>query len=338
MSPGQGLPVGWTVGGGYVREDLNRFDSTFEAAYLRGDVVYPVSPTLAVTAGVGYETGEGSQQDILRTASGAPIVGPGGTLTPDPTKPRLLTYDEDGFIWDAGLIWRPSPRTELQARVGRRYGGTTFTGSLEHRINSSYAFSASIYDNVSSFGRLLVADLSGVPQKFDLRRGGLNTGLNGGLGCVYGSDPGTGSCFDDSLQSIDNFNFRNRGASALLSGARGPWSYGIGAGYNTRRYFAPPGNDFVLRGVTDHSFSVNGSASRELSRNSGFDLAAYAGWYDSGIRGSDGSFSTGVTGTYYRTVFNDRLQAHAAAGIYSSHAGEFDSTVASVLFGLRYSF
>jgi uncharacterized protein (PEP-CTERM system associated) len=338
MSPGQGLPVGWTVGGGYVREDLNRFDSTFEAAYIRGDVVYPVSPTLAVTAGVGYETGQGSQQDILRNESGAPIIGPGGTVTPDPSKPRLLTYDEDGFIWDAGVIWRPSPRTELQARVGRRYGGTTFTGSLQHRINSSYAFSASIYDNVSSFGRLLVADLSGVPQKFDLRRGGLNTGLNGGLGCVYGSDPGTGSCFDDSLQSIDNFNFRNRGASALLSGGRGPWSYGIGAGYNTRRYFAPPGNDFVLSGVTDHSFSLNGSASRELSRTSGFDLAAYAGWYDSGIRGADSSFSTGVTGTYYRTVFNDRLQANAAAGIYSSHAGEFDSTVASVLFGLRYSF
>ena len=337
MGPGE-APVGWTVGGGYVRENMNRFDSEFEAAYLRGDIVYPVSPNLAVTAGVGYETGEGSQQDILRGPGGVPIVGPGGTVVPDPSKPRLLTYDQDGFIWDAGVIYRPSPRTELQARIGRRYGGTTFTGSLEHKINQSYALSASIYDNVSSFGRLLVADLAGVPQAFDIRRSGLGGGAQGVPGCVYGNDPSTGVCFDDALQSINNFNFRNRGANLLLSGGRGPWGYGLGASYNNRRYFAPPGGDFVLRGVTDHSFNLSANAGRKLSRTSGFDLATYASWFDSGVAGSDGAFSTGVTGAYYQSVFHDRLQATASAGIYSTQSGPFDSTVGSVLFGLRYSF
>ena len=338
MSPGE-LPIGWTVGGGYVREDMNRFDSKFEAAYVRGDVVYPVSPTLAVTAGVGYETGEGSQQDIQRSPGGVPIVGPGGTLLPDRSAPRLLTYDESGLIWDAGVIWRPSPRTELQARVGRRYGGTTFTGSLEHKINQSYALSASVYDTVSSFGRLLVADLAGVPQAFDIRRSGLGGGgIQGVPGCVYGTDPSTGVCFDDALQSINNFNFRNRGASLQLSGGRGPWGYGVGAGYNNRRYFAPPGGDFVLRGITDHSFSLSAHVDRKLSRTSGFDLATYANWFDSGVAGSDGAFSTGVTGAYYQSVFHDRIQATASAGIYSTQSGPYDSTVGSVLFGLRYSF
>ena len=337
MSPGE-LPIGWTVGGGYVREDMNRFDSKFEAAYLRGDVVYPVTPNLAVTAGVGYESGKGSQQDILRGPGVAPVVGPGGTVLPDPSAPRLLTYDSDGLIWDAGVIYRPSPRTELQARIGRRYGGTTFTGSLEHRINQSYALSASIYDNVSSFGRLLVADLAGVPQAFDIRRSGLGGGIQGVPGCVYGNDPSTGACFDDALQSINNFNFRNRGASLQFSGGRGPWGFGVGAGYNNRRYFAPPGGDFVLRGVTDHSLSLSAHASRKLSRTSGFDLATYASWFDSGIAGSDSAFSTGVTGAYYQSIFHDRLQATASAGIYSTHSGPYDSTVGSVLFGLRYSF
>jgi uncharacterized protein (PEP-CTERM system associated) len=338
QDPGEGLPFGWTVGGGYVREDMNRFDSKFEAAYVRGDVVYPVGPHLAVTAGVGYETGEGSQQDVLRDAGGVPVVGPGGVLQADRSKPRLLTYDTDGLIWDAGVIWRPSPRTELQARVGRRYGGTTFTGSLEHRINQSYAFSASVYDNVSSFGRLLVADVAGVPQGFDLRRSGLGGGITGVPGCVYGADPTTGVCFDDALQSINNFNFRNRGVSARLSGGRGPWGFGVGAGYNNRRYFAPPGPTFVLRGVVDQSFSLSASASRKLTRDSGFDLATYASWFDSGIAGSDSAFSTGVTGAYYQSIFHDRLQATASAGIYSTQSGPYDSTVGSILFGLRYSF
>ncbi|HZG07640.1 MAG TPA: hypothetical protein VEZ70_01530 [Allosphingosinicella sp.] len=337
MAPGE-LPVGWTVGGGYVREDMNRFNSKFEAAYIRGDVVVPVSPHLAVTAGVGYETGEGSQQDIVRDAGGVPVVGPGGTVIPDPSQPRLVTYDQDGVIWDAGIIYRPSPRTELQARVGRRYGGTTFTGSLEHRINQSYALSASVYDNVSSFGRLMVADLAGVPQAFDIRRSGLGGGILGQPGCVYGTDPGTGACFDDALQSIDNFNFRNRGASLLLSGGRGPWSFGTGASYNNRRYFAPPGGDFVLRGVTDQSFSLSAFAGRQLSRDSGYDISAYASWFDSGIAGSDNAFSSGVTGSYYQRLFHDRLQGNIAAGIYTTQSGPYDSTIGSVLFGLRYSF
>ena len=236
------------------------------------------------------------------------------------------------------MIWRPSPRTELQARVGRRYGGTTFTGSLEHQINRSYAFSASVYDNVSSFGRLLVTDLAGVPQSFNLRRDTLSGSPIGPGGCVFGTDPGTGACFDDALQSIDNFNFRNRGATAMLSGGRGPWNYGIGAGYSSRRYFVPPGSDFILEGVTDQSFSLSASATRDLTRDSSFGLNAYAGWFDSGIAGSDGSFSTGISANYSRRLFLDRLRANVAGGLYTSQAGEFDSTVGSILFGLSYAF
>ena len=52
----------------------------------------------------------------------------------------------------------------------------------------------------------------------------------------------------------------------------------------------------------------------------------------------DGSFSTGATGSYYRTIFHDRISATAAAGVYTSQAGDFDRTVGSVMLGLRYSF
>jgi hypothetical protein len=59
MAPGS-LPVGWTIGAGYARTDNDgEFDSQFEGAYVRGDVVVPVGPTLALTAGIGYEDFEG---------------------------------------------------------------------------------------------------------------------------------------------------------------------------------------------------------------------------------------------------------------------------------------
>jgi uncharacterized protein (PEP-CTERM system associated) len=290
-----------------------------------------------LTAGAGYEKIKSSQQDILRDSSGLPVLTANGDLIPDPSKPRLLAYDQSGLIWDVGVIWRPSPRTELQARAGRRYGGTTFVGSLEHRINKAYGISASVYDSVDSFGNLLVTDLAGVPRRFNNRRS--NTGLGATGGCVFGTDPGSGACFDDALQSINNFTFRSRGANVLLSGGRGPWTYGVGAGYDQRRYFAPPnGNVFVLDGVTDRSFTLHANAGRRLTSRSGYDLGAHASWFNSGIDGAGSSSSMGVTGNYYRTIFNDHLQANIAAGLYHTEAGSDDSTVGSVLFGLRYTF
>jgi polysaccharide chain length determinant protein (PEP-CTERM system associated) len=157
------LPFGWTVGGGYFREDVDRLDQKFEGGFVRADVVVPVTATVALTAGAGYEKIESSQQDIVRDSAGRPVVTPGGRLVGDPNKPRLLAYETDGFIWDAGVIWRPSRRTELQARIGRRYGGTTVIGSFSHQLSSRLGVRASVYDGVESFGRLLVADLASVP-------------------------------------------------------------------------------------------------------------------------------------------------------------------------------
>lgn len=333
MAPGR-LPVGWTVGAGYVREDMNRLDSSFEAKYVRGDVVVPVSPTLAVTGGIGYETMQGSQQDFLRGPGGLPVLTPGGNLIPDPSRPRLKTVDQDGEMWDVGIIWRPTRRTELQARGGWRYGGESFTASLSHKINSRSALNASVYDGVSSFGRLLVADLNGLPTKFQAPSNGSLTGA----GCVFGNDPGTGACFGDAFQSISNFNFRNRGAGIRYSAARGPWTMGLGAGYANRKYLAPDSSLFALHGITDQSFSLQGNLGRRLTRSSGYDLDAYAAWFDSGLADTDASFGAGLTGRYYRNIFRDRLQAQISAGLYTTQAGEFDASYGSVLFGLRYTF
>jgi hypothetical protein len=336
MEPGD-APVGWTVGAGWSHEDMNRFKSRYDAKYVRADVVVPVSGTFAVTGGIGYEDIKSSQQDLLRDSSGAPVVTPQGEVTADPSRPRLTTYDDDGVIWDVGAIWRPSPRTEAQARYGRRYGSDTFTASLRQQLSPHYTLNAMVYDNVSSFGRILVSDLNGLPRNFNIRRNPLFQGIGPG-GCVFGNSAGTGTCFDSALQRASNFNFRNRGAEAMVSGGRGPWTFGIGGGYSNRKYLTPTVANFSLAGATDESFNIDALASRQLTANSGYDVEVFGNWYDSGIAGVDNSFSTGITFNYYRTLMGERLSGNIAAGLYSTDAGVYDSTTGALQLGLRYTF
>lgn len=336
MAPGGQLPFGWTVGGGYVRaDDDGEFENRLEAAYVRGDVVVPVSPTLALTAGVGYERIRSSQNDLLRDGTGAPVIV-GGRPVADPNAPRLLTYDVDGMIYDGGVIWRPSQRTELQARVGHRYGGTTVVGSFSHRFNERDGMSAVVYDHVETFGSSLTNALNQMPQGIEVTRNPITGDLNN---CGFGATPGTAGCFDRSIQAIRGGTFRARGGSVAYSGSRGLWNFGFGAGYDRRRYARPDDAAFdAFGGMTDESFSLFGTMSRRLSRTSDINLNAYASWFDSDQPGFDRVFSTGGTISYNRRLLLDRLSLTAAFGLNHSDDGTDDSTVASGVAGLRYTF
>jgi len=335
MAPGE-LPFGWTVGAGYAREDSGgRFDQEFEGAYVRADVVVPVTHSLAVTAGVGYEDIEASQNDILRDANGIPVVDPAGRPTPDPSRPRLLTYDVSGVMYDAGIIWRPTHRTELQARAGHRYGGTTIVGSLSHRFNDDYALNATVYDSVETFGRLLINDISSLPDNFNTNRDPLTGNIGG---CVFGAQGG-GTCLDRSLQSISGNSFRLRGGSVTFSGTRRLWTFGIGAGYANRRFSRP--NDPAFNAVAateDESFSLFGSLGRELSRTSNLNLNVFASWFDSDLAGFNDVTTMGATLSYDRSFLLDRLSLLAALGLYNTDDGVDSVTNASAQAGLRYTF
>ncbi len=336
MGPGR-LPVGWNVSAGWARTDTDDdFENEAEAMFVRGDVVVPVSPTLAVTAGVGYENIEASQLDIARDANGVPLIGPNGRPVADPTRPRLLTYDLAGLIYDAGLIWRPSARTELQVRAGHRYGGTTVAGTFTHQLSPNTGMSAVVYDSVQTLGGLVVNDLSNLPDDFEVDRDPLTGNLGG---CVFGADPGSGVCLGNSLQSIRGGTFRLRGASLVVSGNRGLWSWGVGAGYAHRRYRRPTDPAFSLLGPDEEqSLTVSGSLTRRLSRTSQFGFDAYASWFDSDAADFDSVFGAGATFSYSRSFLLERLRLLAALGLYHSDDGTLDSTVASGLVGLRYTF
>jgi uncharacterized protein (PEP-CTERM system associated) len=335
MAPGR-LPFGWTIGGGYARENSGgRFGNRFEGAYVRGDIVLPVGPTIALTAGVGYEDIQASQRDVVRDASGVPVVDAQGRLNPDPSAPRVLTYDMDGIMYDGGIIWRPNSRTELQARAGRRYGGTTYVGSFAHRFSEHAGVNVAVYDQVQTFGRSLTNDISSLPGNFNINRDPLTGGLGG---CAFGRTGG-GVCLDRSLNRITGNTFRARGVSASLAGERGLWSYGIGAGYARRRYFLPSDTAFAAdTPAHDESYSVYGSVGRRLSRTSEVNADVYASWYDSDEPGSTTVTGQGATISYNRSFMLERLQLLAALGLYHSDDGVDSATNASASAGLRYVF
>jgi len=336
MRPGD-LPFGWQVSGGFERERAGQLSQHYEGKYVRGDVTVPLSPSLAVVGGVGYEDIEISQRDALRGPNGAPVIGSDGRFVTDPASPRQIAYDQDGLIYDAGVMWRPSPRTQLELRAGRRYGGTTVFGSFNHQLSPASSVSVVIYDGVESFGRLLQDNVSRLPTSFNVAGSRFGGGLNG---CVFGSGGGAGGgaggCLDDVFQSINTANFRNRGITAMYSASRGPTSIGIGGGYAQRKYFAPViGNAFSLNGVKDESWFAQAYYGYALTDHSGVDFNAYLDYYKSGIAGSTNVLGAGASGTYYHN-FSRNLSASATGSLYSTDQSGFDeSLIAQALIAMR---
>src|SRR3546814_4819298 len=67
--------------------------------------------------------------------------------------PRRLSYDQDGLIWDVGVMWRPSRRTSLEVHAGRRYGSMSYTAAFSYQPSPRTSFQMAVYAGISSFGR-----------------------------------------------------------------------------------------------------------------------------------------------------------------------------------------
>lgn len=349
VAPGAVLPVGITLSGGYARETAGQLSQRYEDTFGRGDVLVPITRTLAATAGVGYQHVEVSQRDALLTPAGTPVLDAHGRFVTDPASPRRIAYDTDGLIYDAGVVWRPSPRTRLTATVAHQYDSTSYTGEFDWRIDRSLAFRAAAYDAIETFGHQLRVGLQGLPTSFVDQGDSFGQQFNG---CVFGaggggaSGGGAGGCLNDVFQSITTASYRARGIDAVLSARRGLNRFGIGAGYANRRLFSPqtaPG--LSIYGLDDQSVYVQGFYGRQLDRRSSFDANVFANWFDSalsvtapGISGGSGDvFGAGATGAYTRSF--GRLGATAQAGIYyfdQQHV--VDQWTAQALVGARYQF
>ena len=334
------LPVGVGVGAGWNREDTSNLDQRIDDKHVRGDVTIPVSSDLALVAGVGYEDVTVSNRDAVRdTVTGQPVIGSDGRYVTDKTQPRQIAYQADGLIWDAGVLWRPSKRTALEAHVGRRYGSTSYYGSFAYAPNSRMSLNVSVYDNVSSFGGMLNNQLASLPTQFE----GVRNPLTGDLGtCVAATasvGAGQGTCFGSALASVNSAAFRGRGAMGSISVSSGRLQYGLGVGYDRRKFIAAPGTVLALaNGTIDETLWMGAYVNGQIDRNSSFGTNVWASWYQSGDANAGDVSSFGATAAYYRSLTN-RLSATAAVGVQGADRELLeDIWTAQAMVGVRYSF
>jgi hypothetical protein len=339
MAPGV-LPFGWNVSAGHVSENSSSFDTEFESQFIRGDAVLPVNPSLALTAGIGYSRGQASQRNVLRGANGQPLVDANGNFLPDLTGARLTTYDQDGLFADAGFIWRPTPRSELQLRAGINDDGDPIVaGSAAFQVGRFFGFSFNLYDDDETFGTSLLRNLRGLPDGFKVEHDALTGGL--APGCVFSQDePGKGVCLSPALQSITGASYRVRGGSLLFSGNGRLWSWGGGVTYNQRDFYLPDDPIFANAfAPSDQDLALFGSVSRQLGRDADLGFDGFVSIFNSDGATVDDVLSIGGRVDYSRSFLLNQLQLQVALGLtHRSLSLGDDSLVADGTVGLRYRF
>lgn len=327
-------PFGLTLSGAWTREIQGQLDGRFEGLYGRGDIVLPLTATFAVEGGVGYEKITSSSRDPLLDTGGNPVTDRNGRFVTDPASPRRIAYRTDGIYWDAGVLWRPSPRTTLQARVGRRYDSWTYFGSFSYAPSAGVGVQIGVYDQVETFGGQLQRGLRGLPKEFTQTRDLLAQQFSG---CTFGTTGGgaSGACLNSVFQSVANATYRSRGIDGTVSLSRGGTQLGIGAGYANRKFYAPQSPGVAIYGVTDESYYGQIFYSTSLGARASFSGDVFANYYNSGL--APGILSIGATGSISQSF--GRLGTSLSLGAYTfSQDGQQDQTQAQATVGARYQF
>lgn len=333
VRPDTVLPVGLAVTAGGFQEDIGNLDQRVRDLYVRGDITVPLTSSLAVVAGAGYEDVEISSRDALRDANGNPVIGADGRFVTDSSAPRRIAFAVDGLLWDVGVLWRPSSRTSLQAAVGRRYDSTTYYGTFTYVPNQRSGLAIQAYDGVSGFGGVLNNALAGLDSDFQAIRNPV-TGDFGGL--VTGTQ---GQAIVGALGSVRSAAFRGRGVRASYERNFGRTTAAIGAGYDRRTFIAAPGTVLgQVNGLTDESYYVIAGLARDLGPNANIAANAYVNWFD-GAGPANDLTAAGVSAGYNQSITR-RLTGRAAIAVdwVDSQFTAQDFAVATGLVGLRYDF
>lgn len=331
--PGGLLPVGLAVSAGGFQEDTSNLDQRVRDVYARADVTVPISPTFAAVGGVGYEDVEVSSRDAVRDVNGDPVFDNTGRLITDSGSPRLVAFEVDGLLWDVGVLWRPSSRTNLEARVGQRYDSTTYYGTFSYQPRPGDSLAIGVYDGISGFGGVVNNSLSRLSSDFQVQR----NPFSGDFGGLVSSNDGVGVV--SSLGSIRSAAFRGRGINASYTTQLGRINAAIGAGYDRRTFIAAAGGALEdVDGIRDESYYVTGTLSTDVGRSGALATTAYASWFTSNSGNGDLK-AVGASAAYSR-ILAGRLSARAAVALdyFDSEFSDEDFATASALLGLRYDF
>ena len=332
------LPFDWKLSAEYRHENTTSLAQHFRAFSTIGEVKLPLGMSrVALVASGGYEQTKTSQRKaLLDPVTQLPVLGKGGKFVVDPASPRILTYDMSGLIGDAGIIWRPSQRTRLEARAGYRYGGLSLTGLLEMRPDPRTGLTVIVTDRIGTFGQGVSGGLASSGPDINLGRTADPT--NSYQNCLFGRATGTGQCIAGSLGQASANSYRERAVNLIFSRQFRHWDVASTLGYSRRTYIDDPTSPVSLEGVVDQSFFSSLSLGRGLTRTSRVSFSFSGNYFMNGQVGASDVMSGSFTTSYNRS-FGRGIQLQASMAVDGTKQESMTADVSGrAQLGLQYKF
>ncbi len=333
--PGEPLPVGLGADAGYYQEDVANLDQRVIDKHIRGEIQIPVAEDTSLVGGVGYEQVEVSSRNaVTDPLTGAIIRDSRGRMVTDPNSPRSIAYQTEGLIWDAGVIWRPSHRTNAEIHVGQRYGQVGGYGFLNYRPNEHSGFNLVVYEGITGFGGALTNSLFNLPSQFSAIRDAVTGNM---MSCVSASTGG--NCLGGALGSVNSTIYRGRGFSFGYGLEHARWRTGFGFGYDRRQYITSQATVLAgINGKIDQYYWASVFAGYTMTPRSTLEGTLTGYRYQSGLT-SNGDVNAMRAVALYQHHLSRRVTANASLaldGVMQQAAKDVWSTAGSV--GMRYTF
>lgn len=332
---GDVLPVGLGADAGFYQEDVANLDQRVTDKHIRGEVQIPVADDTSLVGGVGYEQVKVSSRNAMTdTITGAPIRDARGRMVTDPNSPRSIAYETQGLIWDAGVIWRPSHRTNAEIHIGQRYGQIGGYGFLNYRPNEYSGFNLVVYEGITGFGGALTNSLFNLPSQFTAIRDAVTGNM---MSCV--SATAGGNCLGGALGSVNSTIYRGRGVSFAYGLEHARWRTGFGFGYDRRQYITSQATVLAgINGKIDQYYWASVFAGYTMTPRSTLEGTLTGYRYQSGLT-SNGDVKALRAVALYQHHLSRRVTANASMaldGVMQQAAPDVWSTAGSV--GMRYTF
>ena len=337
VRPGQLGWIGFNIIGGYYNEKVSNLDQVLTSEYARGEAIIPVTSELAIVGGGGYEKILVTSHDALRNSSlpgDPPILDANGRYITDYSSPLYTAMNVVDPIWDVGIEWRPSRRTNLEVHFGHRYGEFTGYGSFTYMPSPRQNFSIVYYNNLGGFGGDLNNTLSNLSSQFETVRDGITGNISSCL-----STSASGGCLGGVLGSANSAFGLAHGATIGYDLHWGSFDFGVGVGYDIHRYItAAETIDARINGKADSYYWIDTFLGARINEKSQFQTTLNLYKYDSGLVLNSNETSLRVVSIYQyfpskHLSFNASLALNASFN--QAQANLWSSTLSM---GVRYTF
>jgi hypothetical protein len=192
-----------------------------------------------------------SARNAKYDSAGNVIVDSNGRFVTDYSTGRQIAFDTEGLIWDAGVVWRPSRRTNVEFHVGDRYGRFGGYGFINYQPDDHSSFNLVVYQGVTGFGGALTNSLFNLPTQFSTVRDAITGNLSS---CVAAPHRAMRT---GSIGSVNSTVYRGNGFSAGYSFDHSRLRGGIGFGYERRQYITAPNT--IMANINGKVDNITGS-------------------------------------------------------------------------------